>query len=396
MLATGSEANTGNNRGAILLAPPDESPWIHASEGLRVAVNAQIAAMVVHYHDRSDGRILHAPGVPRSFCTGYVQNFSSIDRFFAHHISSHERGEVWATPGGEDGTTTEVGDVFRRWPIALGPHHHLFGVLEKRGQTAVYLVFARTLERGPFSTDETARLANLLPTLAFAWRAEREARAQKILSGAVFAILDRFVLGVSLINRSGRLIHTNCSAQELFQSRGMLFVQGGYLCCHHPADARRLKEALTSLFSNTQEPPTRVGISLTLPARSESTDDLCLLLTRPARAMPSQLADLAVVYAWNAAAADTVPPRQVLCAIYGITAAEAEVAVHLCRDRTRTETATAMKVSENTVAFHMKALFAKLGVQRKADVVRMICGGPGQIRGWLRTADASIRVGDAR
>jgi DNA-binding CsgD family transcriptional regulator len=395
MFAAGSEANIGKSIGAILLASPDESRWTHVSEGLRVTVNAQIAAMVVHYHERSDGRILHAPSVPPSFCTAYVRNVSSIDGFLAHHASSRERGEVWATPGSEDGTIAEVGDVFRRWPVALGPHHHLFGVLEKRGQTAVYLIFARTLERGPFSTDETARLGNLLPTLAFAWRAERSARAHAALSDAAFAILDRFVLGAILINRSGRLIAANRSAQELFQRNGMLFVRGGQLCCRHQADARRLKESLTSLFANTQTPPARAGISLTLPARGDGTEDLFLLLTPPARTLPSQLADLAVVYAWNAAA-DTVPPPQVLCAIYGITAAEAEVAVHLCHDRTRAETAAAQGVSENTVAFHLKALFAKLGVQHKAAVVRLICGGPGQIRGWLRAADASVRVGDAR
>ncbi|NJR72472.1 MAG: helix-turn-helix transcriptional regulator [Gammaproteobacteria bacterium] len=49
-----------------------------------------------------------------------------------------------------------------------------------------------------------------------------------------------------------------------------------------------------------------------------------------------------------------------------------EIALHLARGRSNVEIAEAMTLSSNTVNYHVKAIFAKLGTHGRAETVQHI------------------------
>ena len=62
--------------------------------------------------------------------------------------------------------------------------------------------------------------------------------------------------------------------------------------------------------------------------------------------------------------------------LYGFTAREATVAALLLRGRSPTETAAELAMTENTIRTHIRHIFDKMGVERLADLVRLLMQGP--------------------
>jgi DNA-binding CsgD family transcriptional regulator len=69
-------------------------------------------------------------------------------------------------------------------------------------------------------------------------------------------------------------------------------------------------------------------------------------------------------------------PEEVVARLYGLTAAEAKLAVQLAHGDSLKEIADATRRSENTLRWTLKNLLAKAGCRRQIDLVRMLHSGP--------------------
>lgn len=65
---------------------------------------------------------------------------------------------------------------------------------------------------------------------------------------------------------------------------------------------------------------------------------------------------------------------EVLRALYGLTAAEARLAIAIGRGRELPRLSEDWNVSTETLRTHLKAVFAKTGVNRQVDLVRLLAG----------------------
>ena len=74
------------------------------------------------------------------------------------------------------------------------------------------------------------------------------------------------------------------------------------------------------------------------------------------------------------------PDADLLARLYGFTAREAGVAALLLQGLSPNEAAGELAMTENTVRTHIRHLFDKTGVERLADLVRLLMQGPG-VRG---------------
>ncbi|MDZ7828191.1 MAG: helix-turn-helix transcriptional regulator [Halofilum sp. (in: g-proteobacteria)] len=74
--------------------------------------------------------------------------------------------------------------------------------------------------------------------------------------------------------------------------------------------------------------------------------------------------------------------------LYGLTDAEARLAVAIGRGRELPELADCWQVSVETLRSHLKSVFAKIGVNRQIDLVRLLAGTPWKMAAPLdRQAD---------
>jgi DNA-binding CsgD family transcriptional regulator len=58
--------------------------------------------------------------------------------------------------------------------------------------------------------------------------------------------------------------------------------------------------------------------------------------------------------------------------VYGVTPAEARVAIAVASQPTARKTANSLKLSQNTVKTHLRHIFAKTGTSSRVELVRLL------------------------
>jgi DNA-binding CsgD family transcriptional regulator len=87
-------------------------------------------------------------------------------------------------------------------------------------------------------------------------------------------------------------------------------------------------------------------------------------------AAPSPLASAMIVF--RPAGRQKLPARDEIMALYGLTLAEAEVALAIGEGKSTQALAAERHVKLSTVRWQLLAVLEKLGVRRQADVVRVL------------------------
>jgi DNA-binding CsgD family transcriptional regulator len=72
-------------------------------------------------------------------------------------------------------------------------------------------------------------------------------------------------------------------------------------------------------------------------------------------------------------------PLEIIQAAYGLTPAEAKLAVLLLQGRTVTEAAEANSVTRETIRSQLKSIFLKTGTRRQGELIELLASLPGQI-----------------
>ena len=148
-----------------------------------------------------------------------------------------------------------------------------------------------------------------------------------------------------------------------------MFDQGGFLCAQLPADNARLQDLLSDALpafgksalsrSMTIRRPaglTRLMLHVT-PVPPDHGDGSGPVATLILITEPGNLPD--------------VDPDLVAAAL-DLTRTETRVAVMLAEGRAVRDVATALDCQENTVRFHVKQIHHKLGISRRAELVRLV------------------------
>jgi DNA-binding CsgD family transcriptional regulator len=69
-------------------------------------------------------------------------------------------------------------------------------------------------------------------------------------------------------------------------------------------------------------------------------------------------------------------PAQLLRRIYGLTRKEAQLALALAGGKTLADAAEGLRIAESTARRHLAAIFARTGIHRQAELVRLILSLP--------------------
>jgi DNA-binding CsgD family transcriptional regulator len=91
----------------------------------------------------------------------------------------------------------------------------------------------------------------------------------------------------------------------------------------------------------------------------------------PADRFESDVVPQVIVYVGDSAQQQQ-PPERFVARLFGLTPTEALLATLLANGLTLTEAAEKLDVTENTVRSYAKKIFAKVGVNRQTELVRLI------------------------
>ena len=233
----------------------------------------------------------------------------------------------------------------------------------------------RGTEDGPFTEADVAKLDQIRPHMGKISEIQLKLKSAALKFEAFESLLEIMNVAVLYTDRDGNLLFANSAAQHILGAENGLVTVKGTLTHTRRELADRIKVHIrdVAVQSISNRPPIvrhipidRDGTDLPIQAtfRSLEGDREDPISTHISRGVVAvYLMDPLAIYHQDTARLET---------IFGLTPTEAEVLSDLSDGKSINDIAERSNRSIDTVRTHTKRIMSKLGVQRQADLVRLV------------------------
>jgi DNA-binding CsgD family transcriptional regulator/PAS domain-containing protein len=243
------------------------------------------------------------------------------------------------------------------------------------------LVVGRHKRQGPITDREIEIGMLLLPHLRRAVTISNVLDAHAIEGARMAEALDALRCGVVLTNSEGNILHANRSAEHMLQNGAAVQGTGGILSAKAPAAAQELRKAIR-LAARDEAMLGKTGLAIRLTG-SAAPPHFAHVLPMNGSELRTQLQPEAVAAVFigesMATALDLTPAetKEYLRRRFGLTPAEADVALEILKGDGRQAAAVRLGISMTTVRTHLSHIFEKTSVRRQAELVRLLMRSDG-------------------
>ena len=234
------------------------------------------------------------------------------------------------------------------------------------------LRFSRRRSEARFQSRERELLALIAPHLRRAIqiyaKLNRMTSERDVYAGAV----NQLSVATIILDEQGRILNTNEVGKALLDQAAGLCLQGQHLHIEGRDINKELQQALADIIKAQQNGATSVVRALRVP-RPAGRSDLGLVI-RPvptSQWSEGQSSPCAAVFISDPDLQESAS-QQALGELFELTPAEANVATLLARGLSLAQVSAAQNISQHTVRAQLKSIFAKTGVSRQAELVRLV------------------------
>ncbi len=219
----------------------------------------------------------------------------------------------------------------------------------------------------------------LAPHFRRAFGAYRALSEAKLVGQGYREALDHVGYAVILLDRDGSVSHQNAQADRLSRPGTLFHLDGSRrLRAFDTRASETIRQTLAAMRSGLL---TELPDVFTIREKDSGTPHLSMLLPFPvngevegagmAKAVFGETTPIAMLIVKDPSKAGR-PAKQVLASLYGLTPAEAAVAVALAEGQSLKTYADTQSVTVHTVRNQLKAIFGKTGTSRQADLVALL------------------------
>jgi DNA-binding CsgD family transcriptional regulator len=245
-------------------------------------------------------------------------------------------------------------------------HNAMVALAAKKDFRAAFNI-CRTSRQGPFGVDEKKLISWLVPHLKRSIALGFRLDSYQLMQGTAFSVLEQLSDGVIVLDRRSKTLFANASART-FERQGLLRLSGSvaaYLQPHAQRLAALIKSAMEGSLGGSMSMPGAAGQHLIVTVSSLRQRDI-------GRFSDVSIKDAAVlIFVIDPMARGRVSPN-LMMETYGLTSAEARVAMASSSGKTVDETAAALGLSPNTIKTHLRRVFAKTATSRQAELARLV------------------------
>ena len=234
---------------------------------------------------------------------------------------------------------------------------------------------------GDWSSAQLGMIRRLLPHIRQYVRFRQTLDGADALGASLTKLLDTTGSGIIQLDPRGRIVEVNDRAWDLLRAGDGLFDERGFLFARRPEDNADLQ----GLLNRALPPFGTQGVGGSAIIRRASALPLVVHVNPVAR----QEADsrlwpvAALVLVVDPASRTRIDPAMAGVAL-GLTEMESQVAVLLAEGRSVAQIAGATGRKESTIRTHVKHMFAKLGLSRQVDLVRLVLSLANSQESWDR------------
>ena len=220
-----------------------------------------------------------------------------------------------------------------------------------------------------WGSAQIALIQQLLPHIRQFVRVRQALAAAEALRPSLTHLLDNAMIGVLYLDRRGTIVEANARGRCILRHGDGLVDRGGVLHARFPTDNAKLQRLLGRALPQWGRAAVSGSMTMGLaPGRPPLT-----LHINPVslRADFGAQRVAALVLLVNPEQPPHIDPVQV-AALLGLTRAESQVAVALARGHSVRDIAVTTYRTQAAVRWHVRRVYAKLGISRQADLVRMV------------------------
>lgn len=358
-----------------------QNRWSAVVEHIGELVGARACALATHdFADASSG--LHgAVGFDDGLLDAYPEHYAHRNPWFAS-----EAAYRWPSTVHRGADLVRDADLmatkfYKEWLDPQDLHHRLCAVVRRDGSKVLYVEALRPRISAPFGPGEVAAGRRLADHLRRASELNASVADAHAVNRATAETLDRLPLGVLVIDDSGTILSVNRRAGDILASDNTLSVRGERLCATDAEHAKVLNELIRNVLSSESA---HEGTSLTrgdkpspLAIKACTVSDGKALRDRPAT----------VVILINDPDLPHTVDEASIRDLHGLTRVEAQLASLLVLGHSVDAAAAELGISWHTARSYLKQIFAKTGVKRQVDLVRVLFTGPAQLHPLPRNDD---------
>lgn len=354
-------------------------PWGEALLPLQQAMGAWIVQL--HAVDLSQGSVVFSYEVGEASAEGtldYLRTYHRIDPR-AEYLLSLKPG-AWVNCWEHfDDEYVASSPFYQEFLLPYGGRYASGTKLLEDGPVNVILGIHRGLGQVPLDASEIGMCQRLARHLSEALKIFRTHMAGVSASILGTEIINRLRAPVVLIDDQRKLLHANPAATALLGESSLLAVSGGHLYCRKPREDNALLVALRDLqLTGDSQLHLNAVDKVYFRVGFDQGNELGMFLyaLRPAHTMHAfGERSLAMLLLYQANARIELDPF-IVAGVFGLTPAEARVAVAMAEGRTIEAVAAHHSVSVNTVRTQLRSVFEKTGTSRQVELVGLLANLP--------------------
>ena len=224
--------------------------------------------------------------------------------------------------------------------------------------------------RGPVTEEEQRFVALLSPHLRRASLIGDLLDQARLTASRYRGALDSLSAPVVLTGADGAILYANARADEMLSTQGPILSRSGVLHAQNPVADRALREAIARAARTDISLGAR-GIGLPISATGQPPAVAYVLPLTEGTARAAFRPACAAVFVSTTTSASP-PPDAVLATLFDLTPAEVRVFMQIGSGQTASGSAASLGIGENTLKTHLSRIFAKTGMKRQADLVKLI------------------------
>jgi len=183
--------------------------------------------------------------------------------------------------------------------------------------------------------------------------------------------MDRMLVGTVVFDEKGAVMRTNCVADAVLAEKDGIRISQSGLHAEFPAEDRELQRLIKLALSSAGAAPA-VPEAMSVTRRSGRASLGVLVRHVPLGEWSEDRHRPTAVAFIRDPERKSQLSQEMIRHLFGLTGAEATLALLLANGLTLDEAAAELKIRKNTIRAHLRSIFAKTGVRRQTTLVHLL------------------------
>lgn len=297
----------------------------------------------------------------------YQEQFFALDPFI-----NLAEGQITSLAELMPGDALVKSEFYQQYLKPIGVHHILAADTTAADGSLARLRVSRGAEENSFGEREKQLCQRVIPHLrqAIFLHASRNRieSERELFAGA----MDKLSVGTILLDQNLQFLHGNQLANDLLEQKDGISVIERKLHLHQQDESQQLYQLLQEIKESQLQHQTGIVKAFRIRRPSGRPDLALVIRPVPASEWSEGQNNPAIALFLSDPEQQFSTSQQTLVELFNFTKAEAALALLLTRGLTLAEASSQLNISQHTARAQLKAIFAKSGVTRQAELIRLI------------------------